>query len=157
MSKKSAFNAASMLIGSYGGFIKDVSQEIGLEKAVALYTNQGKQNGAAYAAMLKNELGSKKFNLGAWELTYTKLLQMLGITPDSKRKGSTLTFNVVRCPIYEGFRSAGLDHKTIEMMCNQIWASEYSELKKAYPMLSSYLKFRSAPDEPCIEEFVVLK
>ena len=157
MSKKSTFNASSVSFGFYGGFFKDVSQELGLDKAVALHANQGKQTGAALAGMLKNELGSKKLNLAAFESVYAKFIEQIGITPDFKKKRSSLTLTVGHCPIYEGCRSAGLDHKTIELMCSQMTALENAELKKAYPMLSGCLKFRSTPDEPCVEEFVLLK
>jgi hypothetical protein len=157
MSKKGTFNAASVSLGFYGGFFKDVAQEFGFEKAVALHASQGKKSGAALAGMLKNELGKKKFNLAAWERVYTSYMVPLGITPDFKRKGSTLELTVGHCPIYEGFKSAGLDHKTIELMCNQMTALENAELKNAYPTLSGCLKFRSTPDEPCVEEFVLLK
>lgn len=157
MSKKSIFNTASILFGSYASFFKDVSQEFGLDKAAALHANQGKQTGAALAGMLKNELGSKKLNLAAFESVYAKFVEQLGITPDFKKRRSTLSLTVDRCPIYEGFRSAGLDHKTIELLCNKVSALENAELKNAYPTLSGCLKFRSTPDEPCVEEFVLLK
>jgi hypothetical protein len=157
MSKKSTFNTASVLLGSYGAFFKEVSQELGLDKAVALHSKGGKQTGAALAGMLKNELGNKKLNLAAFESVYGNFVEQLGITPDFKKKHSTLTLTVGHCPVYEGFKNAGLDHKTIELMCSQMTALENAELKNAYPMLSGCLKFRSTPDEPCVEEFVLLK
>jgi hypothetical protein len=157
MSKKSTFNTASFLFGFYAGFFKEVSQELGLDKAVALHAKAGKQTGAALAGMLKNELGSKKLNLAAWESVYGKFIEQIGITPDFKKKRSTLALTVGHCPLYEGYKNAGLDHKTIELMCSQMTALENAELKNAYPMLSGCLKFRSTPDEPCVEEFILLK
>jgi hypothetical protein len=157
MSKKDTFNAASVSLAFYAGFFKDVAQEFGFEKAVALHASQGKKSGAALAGLLKNELGNKKFNLAAWERVYTSFMEQLGIKPEFKRKGSTLTLTVGHCPIYEGFKSAGLDHRAIESMCSQMTASENAELKNAFPMLSGCLKFRATPEEPCVEEFVLLK
>jgi hypothetical protein len=157
MSKKSTFNAASVSLGLYGAFFKAVSEELGVDKAVALHAKGGKQNGAALAGMLKSELGKRKFNLAAWERAYTSFMEMIGITPEFKRRGSTLTLTVHHCPIYEGLKGAGMDHKTIESMCSQATANENAELKNAFPMLSGCLKFRATPEDPCVEEFVVLK
>lgn len=157
MSKKDSFNATKGSFSLYGGFFKDVAQELGLEKAVALHANQGKLFGAAVASMLKEELGRKKFNLATLESVYTKVLQEFGMTPEFEKGRSTLKVEFLRCPIYEGCVSAGLDHKTIELMCNQYGANESEEIRKVFPQLSGCLKFRSAPDEPCVEEFVVSK
>ena len=134
-----------------------MSQELGLGKTVALHANAGKQAGAALADILKNDLGSKKLNLAAWESVYTRFVEQIGITPDFKKRRSTLALTVHHCPMYEGFRNAGLDHRTIELICSQMMALQHAELKNAYPMLSGSLKFRSMPDEPCVEEYVLLK
>ncbi len=157
MSKKGAFGAASASFGIYGGFFKDVSQEVGFERAVALHSNQGKHFGARLAGMLKEELGNRKLNLAAFERVYARALGQVGITPDFEKKRSTLRSTVNACPIYDGLKSAGLDDKTIESLCTQMSALEYGELKNAFPMLSACLKFRTTPDEPCVEEFVVIK
>jgi hypothetical protein len=157
MSKKDVFNAAKGSFAFYGGFFKDVAQELGPDKAVALHANQGKPFGAAVAGMLKDELGRKKLNLAAWESVYAKACREFGITAEFEKKRSTLKAKVGHCPIYEGCISAGLDHKTIEAMCSQMAALEYEEVKKLYPQFSGCLKFRATPDESCVEEFVLLK
>ena len=157
MNKKATFNAAKESFSFYGGFFKDVAQEVGLEKALALHANQGKPFGAALAGMLKEELGRKKLNVAAFESVYMKAAEGFGLSPEFEKGRSTLKVKSLRCPIYEGWVNAGLDHKTIEMMCSRQGANEYEEIKKAFPQFSGCLKFRSAPDEPCVEEFVILK
>jgi hypothetical protein len=157
MSNKSAFKAASASFSFYGALFKDLSQEIGLEKALALHSNRGKDFGAQLAGLLKEELGRRKVNLAALESVSAKSVAQSGITPDFEKKGSTLRSKIGQCPIYEGLKSAGLDQNTIEAMCTKMAAVEYEELKTAFPMLSGCLKFRSTPEEPCVEEFVLIK
>jgi hypothetical protein len=157
MSKKATFKAASASFGMYGGFFKDVSEQVGLEKTAALHANQGKKFGAHFAGALKEELGRKKLNVATLESVYGKMLDLFGIMPRFQRKRSTLSATVSQCPIYEGLSSAGLDHKTIELMCSQMAAAEYEVLRNVFPNLSGCVKFRSAPDQACVEELVVTK
>ena len=157
MSKKSTFQATSASLSMYGGFFKDVSQDVGLEKAVAWHANQGKGYGAQLAGALKEELGRKKLNLSTLESVYAKALGLFGIVPKFEKKRSTLSVTVSQCPMYEGLSRAGLDHKTIELMCSQMAVAEYEVLKNAFPNLSGCVKFRSAPDQACVEEFVITR
>ena len=53
------------------------------------------------------------------------------------------------------FKSAGLDDKTIELLCSGMSAAEFAEEKKVCPQLSMCLKFRSAPDQPCVQEYAL--
>ncbi len=157
MGNKSAFNAAKSSVGFFGLFFKDVAQEIGPEKALAIHAGNGKQIGAIWARMLKDELGRRKVNLAAWQRAFTKLTGEIGITPEFEKRRSTLTATIHDCPIYAGCIETGLDHKTVESMCCQRLALECEEVKKEFPQFSGCLKFRGSADEPCVEEFVVLK
>ncbi len=157
MGKKPVFEATKQMTAFYSGFFKDVAQEIGLEKSVELLGNQSKPFGAAVAGMLKQELGNRKINYAAFESVYSRLRGALGFQDEYKKNRAGLKVTTGRCPFYEGFASAGLDHKSIEMICSRTAAVEYEEIKKAYPQFSGCLKFRSAPDQPCLEEFVILK
>jgi len=141
----------------YGAFFKDVAAEFGLEKAMALHAKQGKQFGEQFATALRAELGRKKLNTATLESAYRKMLDLFGIVPKFEKKRATLSVIVNQCPFYNGLSSAGLDHKTIELMCGQIAAAEYGVIKNAFPNLSGCVKFRSAPDQACVEEFVVTK
>jgi hypothetical protein len=157
MGKKSAFNAAKTSASIFGLFFKDVVPEIGLDKALAIHAGNGKLFGAAWASMLKGELGRRKLNLAAWQRVFTKTTGEIGSTPKFEKRRSVLTARILDCPFYAGCIEAGLDHKTVESMCSQRVALEYEEMKKEYPGFSGCLKFRATPDEPCVEEFVVTK
>ena len=62
-----------------------------------------------------------------------------------------------QCPLYEGFKTAGLEDKIIESMCSLMLVAEYAEIKKVYLELTGRVKFRTAPDKPCVEEFLLQK
>jgi len=157
MSKKSVFNATKNSYSFYGGFFKDVAQEFGMDKAISMHANRGKDFGAIFVAMLKEELGGKKINLAAYQRAYDRVCQELGAAAEFEKRRSTLRAKVGPCPIYDGCKEAGLDHQTIEAMCGQLSAAEYEEIKKEFPQVSCRLKFRATPDEPCVEEIVLLK
>ena len=80
---------------------------------------------------------------------------MLGFACEIEEDPASLKITAFQCPIYDGFKSAGLDDKTIELLCSGMAAAEFAEEKKAFPQLSMCLKFRSAPEQPCVEEVVL--
>ncbi len=153
MSKKDAYNATKQSMVLYGGLFKEVVKEVGLEKALAMREEQGKQFGAVVAGMLKEELGKKKLNFVALESVRTKLVQTWGMTPKAEKKRGLLKMTYPHCPLYDGCISAGLDQNTIEMMCHQMSALEFDEIKKVFPQFTGCVKVKSKIDEPCIEEF----
>ena len=157
MSKKSSYIASKGALSLYGGFFKAVAQDIGLEKALALHENLWKSLGAASVTALKEKLGRRKVNLAAWQSIEEKFCEDLGFTAEFKKQGSTLTVKTLECPIYAGFKEAGLDHGTIESMCNKMADAVYGEAKREFPQLSGSLKFRDTPDKACVEQFVLLK
>ncbi len=157
MSKDAAFNASKQMSSLYAGFFKDAAEVMGLEKAVETHAIQGKPFAAAVSSALKEKLGKKKLNYAAFESVYAGAREALGFKDEYRKGRSVLTVEALRCPIYEGYAAAGLDHKTIEMMCSRMAALEYDEIKKSFPEFSGCLKFRSAPDGRCVEEFVILK
>lgn len=66
-----------------------------------------------------------------------------------------MTVTVGPCPFYEGLRAAGLDHATVEAMCQRGVALGYAKLSQAFPGFSGVLRFRAAPGQPCVEEFAL--
>lgn len=132
-------------MGFFGLFFKDAVQEIGLDKALEIHAGHGKYVGAAWACMLKGELGRRKLNLVAWQRVFTKITGEIGITPEFQKRRSMLTARIFDCPVYAGCIEAGLDHKTIESMCSQRVAVEYEEMRKEFPQFSGCLKFCASP------------
>jgi hypothetical protein len=157
MSKKATFDATKQSMSLYAGLFKDVAQEVGLERALELHAKQGTAMGVGVAEILKAELGRKKLNLSALESMTTKVAGSIGMTPKFEKKKGILKAIHGRCPVYEACLGVGLDPQVIERMCQQMAALEYDEIKKAFPQFSGCVKVRSIADEPCIEEFAILK
>ena len=157
MAREDAFDAAKAAFGMYGGFLKDVAQEIGMEKALAFHAKQGEALGAMTAGMTKEQLGDKQFDMKTFASVLSGGYQMLGIAYEIEENPASLKITAFQCPIYEGLGSAGLDDKTIELLCSGMSAAEFAEEKKVFPQLSMCLKFRSAPEQPCVEEYALEK
>jgi len=157
MAREEAFNAAKAVSSILGGFFKDVANEIGLEKALSLYAKQGEVFGAMMAGTAKERLGDKEFDMKTFASVLSRVFQMCGFTYELEDTPTSIKVSGFQCPFYEGFKSAGLDDQTIEALCSRMGAAEYAEYKKVFPQLSGRLKFRSAPDQPCIEEFELEK
>jgi hypothetical protein len=158
MATEDAFNAAKTVFTLYGGFFQDVAAEIGMEKALALHARRGEAFGAMLAAMTKERLGGREFDLKTFAAVESEAeAQGFGMTGEIAEGPASIKINWARCSLYEGFSDAGLDHETITQMCNCLTAVEFAGLNQAFPPLSGSVKVRSAPDEPCVEEFVYAK
>jgi predicted ester cyclase len=155
--RESAFQAAKAAFSLYGGFFKDVSQEIGMEKAESLHTKQGEFFGAKLAEITKKRLADKDFDMKTFASVLSDSYQIFGFTYGIEESAASLRLSCSRCPVYEGFKSAGLDHATVELLCNRMAAVELDEEKKLCPILSASLKFRATPDEACVEKFALAK
>jgi len=155
MTNEVAFNAAKAALSLYGGFFKDVVQEIGLEKAVSLHAKQGEAFVALLVQMTRARLGDKTLDLNTLASVYSEAMAVFGMTPQIEEAPNSVTLGWRQCPIYEGLRMAGLEHDTIEAMCKG-WADvEQAQLNKAFPQLTVAAKFRPAPDQPCVQEFAL--
>jgi hypothetical protein len=158
MAKDGAFNATKAAFAMYGGLLRDVAQEIGIEKAIALHARRGEAFGAELAEMTKKALGKKKLNMKTFVSFETQAGEVFGMNGQIREeKKNSCKVIWARCAIYEGLSSAGLDHQTIESLCSKMSGVEYAELTKAFPQFSGCVKFRSAPDQPCVEEFALVK
>lgn len=157
MAREDAFNAAKAAFGMYGRFLRDVAQEIGMEKALALYAKQGQPSGAMVAEMTKQELGDKEFDMKALAAVLSRGFEMLGFAYEIEECAASMKIRAFQCPVYEGFKSAGLDDRTIESLCRHKAAAGLAEEKKIFPQLSVCLKFPSAPEQPCVEEYALEK
>ena len=157
IARESAFQAAKAAFSMYGGFFKDVAAEVGMEKAVSLHAKQGEVTGAMLAGMTKQRLADKEFDMKTFASVLSNAYQVFGFTFEIGESAASLRLSCTRCPVYEGFKSAGLDHATAELLCSRMATAEINEEKKLCPILSASLKFRATPDEACVEEFALAK
>ena len=73
--------------------------------------------------------------------------------PEIEKGPNSVTMRIPKCPMYESFKTAGLDHGTMEKMCKAQAEMEYAGLKKHFPELEGRAEFRESPKGACVEEF----
>jgi len=155
MSREQIYTATKGTFSLLGGFLKDVAQEIGMDKALAVYANQGETFGKMLTGMIKEKLGDKDLDTPTVAAVLANATDGLGFTVRIEESPTSVKMEATRCPIYDGFREAGLDHETIESICSRVSVVQQAAMRRAYPQLSWCVRFRSAPDQPCIEEFAI--
>jgi len=72
-------------------------------------------------------------------------------------RGDGVSDRVARCPLYEGFSAAGIDHATVDRLCNAASNRAFERLHAAFPELTARFKFREKADEVCVEEYALAK
>jgi len=152
---KAAFNAATSVATMYGGFFKAVAQEIGMERALALHAKLGEPFGVQIGEALKKKFGNKKPDTEGLKAMFQPMIASFGFTTKYKVTPKTLSVVVTKCPLYEGFKAAGLDHKTIGKMCKAMSGSEYSQAKKHYPKIEGSVQFKDSPKGSCVEKWTI--
>jgi hypothetical protein len=157
MQKEDAFNATKVMSTLYGGFFKEVAKEIGREKALALQAKQGEAFGDMMAGMLRAQVADKGLNIKTLSSVVSAAPAVFGMTPEVEEAATSFKLHSHQCPMYDGWKEAGLDHETIGSMCRALAATEYAALTKAFPQVSARLEFRSAPDRACVEEYSLAK
>jgi hypothetical protein len=157
MQKEEAFGATRVMSMLYGGFFKDVAKEIGTEKAVALHARGGEAFGHMLAGMLQAQAADKGLNIATLSSVLSAAPAVFGMTPEVEDTATSVKLHSHQCPMYEGWKEAGLDHETIGSLCRAMAAAEYAALTKAIPQVSARLEFRSAPDKACVEHYTLAR
>ncbi|MCE5307179.1 MAG: hypothetical protein LLG20_06020 [Acidobacteriales bacterium] len=62
-----------------------------------------------------------------------------------------------RCPIYDGLAASGLDHATIEKVCETWGGGERHRWQELVPGITRKGKFRATDRDACLEEYVLTK
>jgi hypothetical protein len=155
MVKEDAFNASKAAYSMYGDFLKAVIEEVGMEKALSLHAKTGECAGTMLAGKTKEELGDKPLDLRTIGAVFSRCFEPLGYGIEAEETPTATKLRVSQCPFYEAMKAAGFDHKTIESMCSRAGTVVLAAFKKSYPQASGSLKFRAAPDQPCVEEWVL--
>jgi len=157
MTKKDTFDASANTLNMYGTFFNMVAKEVGMEKALKLHADVGGVWGEATGKALKEQLGDKKIGVTALNRVLKPMMKSFGFDAEVKKGPKSLTLSISKCPMYDGYKMAGLDHKTIEKMCSSMAKAEYDAINKYYPKLIGSVKFRESAGKPCIEEFIIAR
>ncbi len=155
--QQAAYRAARAALGMYAGFFKDVVQEIGIEKALALHARQGVAMGAMMAAALREQSRDGAPDAKACASVSAAGNEEIGVVCETEESADAVKLKLFECPAYDAFRAAGLDHATVEAMCTGVGDAMHAELQKTYPQVAASFRFRTAAAEPCVEEFAVVR
>ncbi len=156
MAGEDAFDGAKAAFSSYFAFFKTVAQEIGMERTLALGKKTVETMAAMQANKMKEETGIKEFDAKTASSLVWTIPQTLGITREVVEESpQRVMFKVGRCPIYEAAQTLGLDP---ESACHANPLIHMDALVKQLNPNLSYrlLKYRTAPDDFCEEEIVLV-
>ena len=154
MSGEEAYNAAVKVYALYGAFFKEVAQEIGKEKALALHEKTHELIGIKTGHMLKEQIGDVEFDLKILTNILRKGNMSIGIDCEMVETPGSLLLRNSRCPMYDGYRMGGLDDDTAETLCKVGAPAKLgSTLRHLNPDVVYQLNhYREKPDEVCEEE-----
>ena len=148
MSSEEVFDASKNGFSTYGKFFKAVAKDIEMERALELHEIGYEDYGPVFDEMFKTlSLEELSTNIGG-------MLTSMGLDTKISQTSDSVIATTHRCPEYEGFKEAGLDHETIKKLCLCSVGSINASLQKlgAYGGISIN-KYRSDSDDYCIEEF----
>ena len=155
MAKEQVFNASMSSMSMYGGLFKATADDVGLDKALEYHAKQGEPFGMMIGETLKQQLGDKAPTTEALKSVLQPEVEGWGFDAEFDVSPTAVSIKVQRCPIYEGFKMAGLDHETIGKMCGAWYSAEYAQLKKYYPIIEGSLKYRDSSEGYCLDKFTL--
>lgn len=154
MSREDTFNGAKNAFAFFGVYINNTAQEIGMERALALFTKTCEAVGIGLGKMGKQQAGDKVIDAMAAH-SLVRGDESLGAVNEILEESPTLVrFKCMRCPAYEASLMAGMDKAVIERMCrNGAIVGMDAAVKQLNPRLSYQLiRYRSSADDFCEEQ-----
>jgi predicted hydrocarbon binding protein len=158
MAIEDVFNGAKTALTLFDAYTNTVAQEIGMERAVSLMTKMSENIGAMQGKMMKQQSGIKEFDAKAAASLLRTVPEGLGLSLEVLEESPKRVVHKIRkCSVYEAAHMLGINAKAIETMCRASSARFMDTFaKQLNPNLSVRLaKFRSAPDDFCLEETVL--
>ena len=154
MASEDTFNGAKNAFSFLGVYMNNTAQEIGLERALALFTKTCQALGIGLGKMKKEQAGDTAIDAQTAH-SLVRGDESLGAVNEVLEESPTLVrFKCMRCPAYEGAQMAGVDQAVIESMCrNGSIAAMDAAVKQLNPRLSYQLiRYRSGADDFCEEQ-----
>lgn len=155
MPMEDTFNGAKNAFAFYAAYINTAAQEIGMERALALFTKTCESMGIGQGKMMKEQAGDTVIDAKTAHSLVRTLPESFGVASEVLEESPTLVrFKCMRCSLYEGAQMAGLDQGTIESMCRHgSMPCMDAAVKQLNPRLSYQLtRFRSGADDFCEEQ-----
>ena len=158
MAVEDIFNGAKNGYLMLHAYTNTVAQAIGMEQALALATKMSETMGAEEGKMYKEQAGIEEFDTKAAYQGLNTSIEGVGILSEViEESPREVVFKAGRCPIFEAAQIVGQDVQTSEAAC-RAGAVRFMDtlVKQLNPNLRYELrKYRSAPEEPCVEAIVL--
>lgn len=149
------YNTAAMMMGLYGGLLKEVVKQYGFEKALEMHGAIGYPMGVSSGEALKKAAGAQKPSLKMVESVNNEMMNGFGASFKVSERGNSIKYEISRCPMYDGFRATGFSHEEVQKLCEAMAPREYEGIKSIVPNVIGSFKVKSKPDGSCVEEFEV--
>jgi len=150
---ESEYGAAMKVYALYGAFYKEVAKELGEKRTLELHRRANENMGIKTGITLSQQ-SATTFDLESLAKTLQMSNQSMGIECELIKGEDSLTLRNLRCPMYDGYRSGGLDDKQAESLCR---VGAPAKLGTTLRLLNvdavySLRHYRVRPDERCVEE-----
>lgn len=153
----SAFEAAKNAYTMYGWLLQEVAKEAGWDKAIARNAGVGDRLGGVVGGMVRAKCGEQKPDAACISAVLEDGYKGFGIDYEIQAREGGVTVRYDRCPIYEGLAASGIDHATIQQLCQAISSHEYEQLHGLLPEVTGKIKIREGASDTCLEEIVMAK
>ena len=160
MGLEDVLKGATNGFANFFAYLSFVAQEVGMEKAIDINTKMAKYMGRVQGDMIKKQAGIEEADIKTTLSLVKGYLDGIGLTIDVLEESPTeVRYKCGRCPVYDGCVMAGIDKGLYEDICRRAPAEFMDALVKQFnPKLSYQLtKFRTAPDDFCVECIVLKK
>jgi steroid delta-isomerase-like uncharacterized protein len=152
-----AFEAAKVAYTGYGWLLQEMAKELGWDRTIAIYAGIGDKAGQWLGGMVLARSGGQKPDVACLSAVLAHTYRGMGIECETKPSNGGMTIRIERCPIYEGLAASGIDHATIQKLCEGEASRRSGQLHGLVPELMDKVTFRENPSENCVEEFVLAK
>jgi hypothetical protein len=152
-----AYTATMNISGMMGGFFKSVAQGETKDKALRYLSSSLEDLGAMTGKMTKEQMGIETLDVATIKTIMDGMVETYGLASEFEAESKRLRVNNYACPFYDGLKTAGFDDAAIEEFCRSGPATMVNSFFGQIDPTVEYKlqKFRSSPDDFCVEEFVV--
>ena len=152
-----SFTVAKSYCMALGAFFHDIATNIGVDHALEMLIEQRRCFFRERAQTVQQLMERQAFDLNTFAAEAETQWQYFGFDSTIESTSISIITKTAKCPFYAGFLAAGVDHNIIEAFCrgkDKAGDTQYKQIVGPYAGLKMR-KFRSGPDDYCIEETIL--